>query len=70
MIKKVALIAAASVLSFGIAASTYAEEAAKEDLVRCVRALKAGEAAAGQVDGKDYVMETAAKCQEEGGEVK
>jgi hypothetical protein len=61
MIKKVALFAAASILSFGFAASTFAEDTAAEK-VRCVRALNAGEVEAGQVDGKPYVLETAAEC--------
>ncbi|MDF2965386.1 MAG: hypothetical protein K0Q51_774 [Rickettsiaceae bacterium] len=68
MIKKVALLAVASVLSFGVAATAFAEEAAKEE-VRCVRALEAGETEAGQIDGKSYVLETAEACAQHKGVV-
>jgi hypothetical protein len=72
MIKKVALIAAASVLSFGIAATTYAEDAHNEGVsVKCVRALAAGETEQGRTaDGKLWVFEdTAEICTGKGGVV-
>ncbi|MCC2646782.1 MAG: hypothetical protein K0R02_847 [Rickettsiaceae bacterium] len=70
MIKKVALFAAASVLSFGIAATTYAEDAHHEG-VKCVRALAAGETEHGKTaDGKLFVVEDSAEaCTGKGGVV-
>ncbi len=65
MIKKVALFAVASILSFGIAATTFAEEHSHE--VKCVGGeFDASKKAGDTNDGKPYTLEAnAAACTSE-----